>query len=57
MMTEKEKNTHLRVRQTLEKRVLRELGINVFFQVMIFLITWVFVSDFSERLSLPMQSW
>ena len=41
MMTEKEKNTHLRVRQTLEKRVLRELGINVFFQVMIFLITWV----------------
>ena len=41
MMTEKEKNTHLRVRQTLEKRVLRELGINVSFQVMIFLITWV----------------
>ena len=39
MMTEKEKNTHLRVRQTLEKRVLRELGINVSFQVMIFLIT------------------
>ena len=25
----------------LEKRVLRELGINVSFQVMIFLITWV----------------
>ena len=29
------------MRQTLEKRVLRELGINVSFQVMIFLITWV----------------
>ena len=39
MMTEKEKNTHMRVRQTLEKRVLREVGINVFFQVLVFLIT------------------
>lgn len=39
MMTEKEKDTHLRVRQMLEKRFFRELGINFSFQVMILLIT------------------